>query len=150
MHSQGIIPRVLLNGLGIPKALQYNDCTIHKKQDCTRVCDKMAQLYGDITYKGQSLAGFAAMVFDDMCRPRRRPTMQATTRDEVMEMTSGLCVHCGALAEEIDHRIPKGAGGSDDVDNQCAVCKVCHKQKSATDLHRVGVEDLNVYFQIQR
>ena len=71
--------------------------------------------------------------------------MQASTRDEVYAMSDGLCVHCGGLAEEIDHKIPKGASGSDDIANLCAVCKVCHKQKSSTDLHRVGVEDLNMF-----
>ena len=73
LHKEGVVPRVLLNGLGIPKALQYNDCAIYKRQDCMGVCDAFAQLYGkgDIVYTTQSIAGFTATVFDDMCRPQK-------------------------------------------------------------------------------
>ena len=93
LHSQGIVPRVLLNGLGIPKALQYKNCTIHKRQDCTDVCDVLAQLYnehfgreavGGLVYRGESLAAFTAMAFDDMCKPPKRLTLQTEARDKIM------------------------------------------------------------------
>ena len=71
--------------------------------------------------------------------------MHTDTRDEVLAVSAGLCVHCGALAQEIDHIIPKAAKGGDDISNLSAVCKACHKEKSCVDLNRVGVEDLNMF-----
>ena len=94
LHSQGIFPRVLLNGLGIPKALQYKNCTIHKRQDCTDVCDVRAQLYNEhfgrsLVYRGESLAAFTAMAFDDMCKPPKRLALQTEPRDKITARNGG-------------------------------------------------------------
>ena len=150
LHSQGVIPRVLLNGLGIPKALQYKNCTIHKRQDCTDVCDVLAQLYNEhfgcsLVYRGESLAAFTAMAFDDMCKPPKRLTLQTEARDTIMARNGGRCVICGGVAQEIDHSIPRGAFGQDDLENMAAICRACHKQKTSIDHQRLGIEDLNVY-----
>jgi 5-methylcytosine-specific restriction protein A len=36
-------------------------------------------------------------------------------------------------ATEVDHRIPKTKGGTDDLDNLQALCNSCHKIKTAND-----------------
>jgi 5-methylcytosine-specific restriction enzyme A len=42
------------------------------------------------------------------------------------------CVASGALlvAHEVDHRIPKSRGGSDDPSNLCAINRDCHARKT--------------------
>ena len=49
-----------------------------------------------------------------------------------------LCQTCAALgrptpATEVDHRIPKAKGGTDDPGNLMAICSPCHKAKSLAE-----------------
>lgn len=61
-------------------------------------------------------------------------------RLEVLRRDNGVCqcADCkktGRLrpATEVDHRIPKAAGGKDDMDNLSAINRECHRIKSAKD-----------------
>lgn len=55
------------------------------------------------------------------------------TRQYVFDRAGGMCEYhkpdgsrCCAPAQEIQHVIPKGRGGTDDVDNLAASCVNCH------------------------
>lgn len=41
-----------------------------------------------------------------------------------------LCALCGAKAVEVDHKIPKRQGGSDDESNTQSICRSCHARKT--------------------
>lgn len=45
------------------------------------------------------------------------------------------CIRLGRVrpAHEVDHRIPKAKGGTDNDDNLCAINRQCHKDKSLRD-----------------
>lgn len=43
------------------------------------------------------------------------------------------CVWCGKPTTDVDHRIPKRLGGSDEDSNLQALCGGCHKQKTARE-----------------
>jgi 5-methylcytosine-specific restriction protein A len=47
-----------------------------------------------------------------------------------------LCVACGLPASEVDHKIPKARGGSDDASNLQALCKACHSRKTRQQQRR--------------
>jgi 5-methylcytosine-specific restriction protein A len=38
---------------------------------------------------------------------------------------------CGALATDVDHRIPRARGGTDHPSNLAALCRSCHARKTA-------------------
>ena len=111
LHSQGYVPKVTLSGLGVPKTLSYNECVVHTLQkDCAEVCVRLAALYNErwarkVEYMGETLAGFSGVLFGDLCRPQRRPTLRNELRDEVVARCAGRCAHCGELAEEVGHHI---------------------------------------------
>lgn len=48
------------------------------------------------------------------------------------------CVRCRKPTEQVDHRIPRSRGGSDDESNLQALCGYCHKQKTAME-RRLGI-----------
>lgn len=54
-------------------------------------------------------------------------------RTEVLERDDYRCVYCSAdlrtLTAHIDHRIPLGDGGSQEIDNLQAVCSKCNQRK---------------------
>lgn len=59
-------------------------------------------------------------------------------RERVLARDSYLCLSClqkGRLtpATEVDHVVPKSAGGSDHMDNLASTCTPCHKDKSLRD-----------------
>jgi len=59
-------------------------------------------------------------------------------REEVKRRDAGVCqeglrlgqVHPGT---EVDHRLPKARGGTDDLQNLQLICRACHKAKSARE-----------------
>jgi 5-methylcytosine-specific restriction enzyme A len=46
------------------------------------------------------------------------------------------CVRCGAPATDVDHIIPRSAGGTDDWSNLQALCHACHSAKTAAQTPR--------------
>jgi 5-methylcytosine-specific restriction protein A len=57
----------------------------------------------------------------------RRQRRRALVRDRHR------CAVCGDPAVEVDHIIPRSAGGTDDLDNLRAVCRPCHRVKSEAE-----------------
>ena len=45
LHFQGVVPQVILSGLGAVKGLKYNDTHIHLRHDAHMVCEVLAKLY---------------------------------------------------------------------------------------------------------
>ena len=43
------------------------------------------------------------------------------------------CVRCGKPTTDVDHRIPRSRGGSDDDSNLQPLCGFCHKRKTALE-----------------
>lgn len=59
----------------------------------------------------------------------------AKLRQRVMHRDAGLCQRCFAAnritpASQVDHILPKSAGGSDAMDNLQALCADCHRAKT--------------------
>jgi len=59
-------------------------------------------------------------------------------RDLRMGMDKGLCQPClrkgkFTAATEVDHRVPKSQGGTDDIDNLESICRACHKAKTQAE-----------------
>ncbi len=59
-------------------------------------------------------------------------------RQKVLARDAGLCQLCIAAhritpASEVDHILPKSAGGSDAMDNLQAVCRCCHHRKTIAE-----------------
>ncbi len=59
-------------------------------------------------------------------------------RAQVMRRDKGLCRVCLAggramVAHEVDHKQSKAKGGTDDLANLQAICRKCHKIKTAAD-----------------
>lgn len=51
-------------------------------------------------------------------------------KDEVLSKTDGLCAYCGTDENiTIDHKVPVGRGGDDDMDNLIAACRPCNAEK---------------------
>lgn len=69
-----------------------------------------------------------------MSQQSSRGTAWAAIRLQVLQRDLHICQHCGGEATEVDHVIPKAAGGKDDLDNLVAACKPCNSRKGA----RVG------------
>lgn len=40
---------------------------------------------------------------------------------------------CGMIAQQVDHRMPRAQGGSDDLDNLVSICKPCHDAKTGRE-----------------
>lgn len=47
-----------------------------------------------------------------------------------MQRDRGICQLCGAPATEVDHVIPRDAGGSDEPANLRALCHDCHASET--------------------
>ena len=63
------------------------------------------------------------------------------TRKRILSRDKGLCQPCmadGKLrpAKQVDHKVPKFEGGTDDDDNLQAICLPCHQAKTAAEARR--------------
>lgn len=59
-------------------------------------------------------------------------------RKRILSRDKGLCQVCQAsgrisIAREVDHKVPKAQGGTDDDSNLQAICTPCHKAKTARE-----------------
>lgn len=66
-------------------------------------------------------------------------------RARILDRDERLCVPCLAkgfvtMATQVDHLIPKSAGGGDDERNLQAICDSCHEAKTARESRNPGGE----------
>lgn len=58
--------------------------------------------------------------------------------ESVLEQDRQMCTNCGTVLTredlDVDHRVPRGAGGSDRSSNLGTLCRVCHDAK-----HGLGI-----------
>lgn len=73
-----------------------------------------------------------------MSRHSRRGTAWEKTRTRVLERDGGVCGYCGRDATEVDHIVPRAAGGTDDDANLIAACKTCNGTKQDRQLVRTN------------
>jgi diadenosine tetraphosphate (Ap4A) HIT family hydrolase len=70
-------------------------------------------------------------------RRRNRKAVPGSIRYQVLKRADGRCELCGISKEEkaleVDHIIPKSAGGEDSIDNYQALCFTCNANKRDTD-----------------
>ena len=52
-------------------------------------------------------------------------------RVRVLKRDSYTCAYCGLDANQVDHIIPRSAGGTHDLDNLVACCKQCNTRKGS-------------------
>ena len=63
------------------------------------------------------------------------PRNWASVRRKVLR-ASDICHLCGESgADEVDHLVPRYAGGSDELSNLVGVHQLCHRRKSAAEGH---------------
>jgi ATP adenylyltransferase len=71
-------------------------------------------------------------------RPKSAGYVSGTLRYEVLKRAMFRCELCGASAEdralEVDHIVPRNAGGSDDLSNLQALCYSCNAMKRDRDM----------------
>jgi 5-methylcytosine-specific restriction protein A len=63
------------------------------------------------------------------------------TRKRILSRDKGLCQPCLKAkryrpARQVDHKIPKFEGGTDDDDNLQSICKTCHAEKTQAEALR--------------
>jgi len=58
-------------------------------------------------------------------------------RRRILARDHNTCLHCGAVATDVDHIVPRVMGGDDTYGNLQSLCKRCHKRKSAQDHLRI-------------
>lgn len=70
-----------------------------------------------------------------MSKNSSRTSDYKAIRLEVLEDAGYLCAYgCGREATQVDHVIPKVAGGTDDRENLVASCAECNNKKGANVL----------------
>ncbi|OGB26202.1 MAG: hypothetical protein A3I66_00690 [Burkholderiales bacterium RIFCSPLOWO2_02_FULL_57_36] len=62
-------------------------------------------------------------------------------RESVLKRDAGLCQPCMeldrvTLAREVDHKIPKAEGGTDEESNLQSICCACHLEKTQAEAKR--------------
>lgn len=66
-------------------------------------------------------------------------------RVEVKRRASGHCEKCKAVLKpaegEIDHILPDALGGKPEAQNAQLLCRVCHTEKTASDVRRIRKAD---------
>lgn len=67
------------------------------------------------------------------------------TRERILDRDCNLCQPClrtqrVTVATQVDHIIPKAAGGTDDESNLQAICVPCHAEKTARESQNPGGE----------
>jgi 5-methylcytosine-specific restriction protein A len=74
-----------------------------------------------------------------------RAEFSRKVRRQIIERASGRCEACEATLKpsegEVDHILPCALGGEPTVANGRLICRVCHVEKSATDIRRIRKAD---------
>lgn len=60
------------------------------------------------------------------------------TRRAIFARDGGRCVYCGAVANSVDHVIPRSRGGEHVWENVVAACRRCNHVKSDRHIHELG------------
>ena len=147
--SQGISPKIILDGVGSIKRLQFGECTIHRWPAESTVCmafleELSAFKAHNLAYRGESLASFNMMVFDCLCEVKPRPSISGRLRYKIVSNQRHLCALCGDMLTDdmiIDHIIPRAALGSDNIENLHAICSLCDKLKTFDDKSEIQIEE---------
>lgn len=67
------------------------------------------------------------------------------TKAAIIARAAGKCEACEAVLKpgegEVDHILPCALGGEPTVANGRLICRVCHVEKSATDIRRIRKAD---------
>ena len=63
----------------------------------------------------------------------------ALTRRAVFARDHWTCQYCGRAAENVDHVIPRSAGGEHAWENVVAACRRCNQRKENRLAHEVGL-----------
>ena len=151
---EGICPQVRLSGMGMLQGLRYNDCTVHgwpgEAHICLKYLEELSKVRAhSLQYRGESLATFGKMLFDEFHKPCDRPFLTADIGRELAGKQRGRCYVCGDEIEngQLDHSIPRGGRclGSDNAEGLKYLCHMCHARKTSEDRARMNVEDPNVY-----
>lgn len=75
----------------------------------------------------------------------KRLEFSRKTRAAVIARAAGKCELCSAALKtgegEVDHILPCALGGEPTIANGRLLCRVCHKQKSASDVRQVRKSD---------
>jgi len=67
---------------------------------------------------------------------RELPPIPARLRRQIRKRDGGVCQICGANGTDVDHRVPRSAGGSDQPENLWLLCGPCHASKTGRDAAR--------------
>jgi len=88
----------------------------------------------------QSLAEARQPKPDGAIALRRRPSRWLKQR--VIEGQNSQCLACGSAIEmdcvDMDHIVPLALGGLNHTENWAALCRTCHRGKTAKDLRRIA------------
>lgn len=73
-------------------------------------------------------------------------------RDQVLKRDAGICqpcMHDGVVHQgnEVDHKIPKAQGGTDDLDNLQTICRARHRAKTQAEARYGGGEKSGAFQQ---
>jgi hypothetical protein len=69
-----------------------------------------------------------------MTNPNHRELGLQKWKDQrlrVLKRDNYMCAYCGLDANQVDHIIPRSAGGTHDLDNLVACCKQCNTRKGS-------------------
>ena len=102
----------------------------HSKQLCTQL---------NIPFKNQTIGALIQHIKKEFFKPNR-VFIPVDKRCEIVNSQNGLCSVCKIKLEnnfEIDHIIPLCKKGTNNIENLQALCKKCHRMKTADDLEEL-------------
>lgn len=75
----------------------------------------------------------------------KRLEFNRKTRAAIIARAAGRCEICAAVLKvgegEVDHVLPCELGGQPTIANGRLICRVCHKEKTASDVKRIRESD---------
>ena len=124
LRNNGVVER---EGDGFVLHEQYTGASETDTKELTRICDEAVEAFKS-KRGGKRLWSY---------RNRLSRHVPGNVRYNVLKRAGGHCELCGIPAEdralEIDHILPKKAGGSDDPENLQALCWLCNANKGDRD-----------------